>query len=48
MGQGRFAGRGGLFGFGTAHAIAVCFKAAGGCFVGVAVEFLGAVLMAKP
>lgn len=44
----RFAGRGGRFGLGTAHALAVGFKAAGGCCVGVAAAFLGAVLMAKP
>ena len=48
MGLGRFAGRGGRFGFGTAHGLVFGFKAAGGLFVGAVAAFLGAALMAKP
>ena len=48
MGQGRFAGLGERFGFGTAHALVFGFKAAGGLFAGAAGVFLGAALMAKP
>lgn len=48
MGYGDLRAVAGVLALVLPMALAVGFKAAGGCCVGVAAAFLGAVLMAKP